>query len=138
MSQDCRALWTSTLEPEEVMHRMWTSPIKGKCWQDLVVTLPVKARKLVEEKQRGLLRFFRKPKLVRVYYERDARLPKIGLVSIGSLKAWMEMKIIELNTEDRFVVSTVERGVLHVEWTEEPSEWLAREVLELPKELLVG
>ncbi len=108
-------LWTSTLEPGLVLQRKWTSSMKGGCWQDLVVALPVRARKLVEEERRGLIRFFKQPKYVRLLYRREARLPEIVLVSIGSLKAWVEARIIEVNKEDRFVVSTVERGVLHVE-----------------------
>ncbi|KAF8900576.1 hypothetical protein CPB85DRAFT_157863 [Mucidula mucida] len=79
-----------------------------------------------------------KPRLVRVYYEAEGRLPGMELVTIGNLKDWVNQKLMELNTEDRFVVSTVERGILHVEWTEDPSEWLAKEVLELPSDLLVG
>ncbi|KAF8900573.1 hypothetical protein CPB85DRAFT_1325463 [Mucidula mucida] len=138
MADCCKPLWTSTLNGGEVFEKMLNSPIKGKCWQDMFMPLPVRKYRLVKEKRRGFLRFFQKPRLVREYFEAEGRLPKMGLVTIGTLKGWVNKKIMELNTEDRFVVSTVERGVLHVEWTEDPSEWLAREVLELPSELLVG
>ncbi|KAF9016366.1 hypothetical protein BDZ89DRAFT_1075661, partial [Hymenopellis radicata] len=131
-------LWTSTLEPEEAYKRMWTSPAKGECWRDLVIPLPIKKHKMVEEERRGCMRFFKKPKRVKVEYERETRLSTIGLVSIATLKMWLQCEFIELNTADRFAVSAVERGILHVEWTEDPSEWSARQILELPRELLVG
>ncbi len=69
-------LRTSTLEPGEVLQRKWTSSMNGGCWQDLVVALPVRARKLVEEERRGLIRFFKKPKYVRLLYKREPGCPR--------------------------------------------------------------
>ncbi|KAJ7081475.1 hypothetical protein C8R43DRAFT_1142975 [Mycena crocata] len=112
--------------------------MKGRCWMDLL-TVPengIPQRTVIFTKPWGCLPIVRM-KMITVEKPRN-RLPSARLLTIQQIKNLIEREVAEVNTEDKFDITFLQKGVLHLEITDSPSGWSAVQILTLPSEILVG
>jgi hypothetical protein len=127
-----------TLTVEEKWDFIDTNPnLNGRCWMDL---LKVPENSVLEKTVFARKVFLCLPivrlRIVTVEKPRN-KFPSARLLTIKQIKSLIEREVAEVNTEDKFEITFMQKGVLHLEITDSPFEWSAEEILRLPSEILV-
>ncbi|KAJ6607196.1 hypothetical protein B0H10DRAFT_2072719 [Mycena sp. CBHHK59/15] len=128
-----------TLAVEEKWDFIDTNPnLNGRCWMDLlkVPENGVLEKKVIFRKVFPCLPIVR-IRIITVEKPRN-KFPSARLLTIEQIKSLIEREVAEVNTEDKFEITFMQKGVLHLEITDSPSGWSAVEILRLPSEILVG
>ncbi|KAJ7799590.1 hypothetical protein B0H14DRAFT_1705766 [Mycena olivaceomarginata] len=138
-NNDLELIPIGTLAVEEKWDFIDTNPnLNSRCWMDLlkVPENGVLEKKAIFEKVFPCLPFVR-IRIITVEKPRN-KFPSARLLTIKQIKSLIEREVAEVNTEDKFDITFMQKGVLHLEITDSPFGWSAVEILRLPSEILVG